>query len=132
MGKKVKVGIFWVCDDGETPQLVYDTEEYDPETYVTVLGDEFIMYEKSHREQWKALSEKFFDGKYAFAAFNDYPRGRVTYDSEDKVFLVDVDKALKAKFGEIKPLLGKVFDLKNAEYHVDKHLKSRLGKYVNN
>ncbi len=129
MAKKVKVGIFWVCDDGKTPQLVYDTEEYDPENYFTVLGDEFVMYEKSHREAWKELSAKFFDGKYAFAAFNDYPRGRVTYDSEDKIYLVDVDKALKTKFAEVKALLEQVFDLKNAEYHVDKMLKSKIGKY---
>jgi hypothetical protein len=130
MQKKVTVGIFWVCDDGETLQLIYDTEQYNPDEYFSVLGDEFIMYEKNHRETWKELSAKFYDGKYAFAAFNDYPRGRVTYDSEDKIYLVDVDKALKAKFNEeVKPLLDKVFDLKKAEYHVDKLLKSKIGKY---
>ena len=128
MKKTIKPGVFWVCDDGGDLEIIYDTEEYF-EDFHSDFGDEFIVYEKGHREVWKKLSQQFFDGKYAKFAFNDFPRGRVTYDSEEQVYIVDVDAKLKPKFSQIKPLLLEIFKITKAQYHVDRHYKSKMGKF---
>lgn len=128
MAKIIKPGVFWVCDDGGDLEIIYDTEEYSSD-FRSDFGDEFIVYEKGHREVWKQLSNKFFNGKYAKFAFNDFPRGRVTFDSEDQVYIVDVDAKLKPCFSQVKPLIVEIFQLGKTQYHVDRHYKSKMGKF---
>ncbi len=128
MEKVIKPGIFWVCDEGGDLDIIYDIEEYSPD-FRSDFGDEFIVYEKGHREVWKRVSESFFDGKYAKYAFNDFPRGRVTFDSDEQVYIVDVDIKLKPQFALVKPKIVEIFELKKTQYHVDRHYKSRLGKF---
>ena len=59
MAEKIKVGIFWVCDQGEELEIIWDSEEY-PKDWVSDFGDEFILYEKTHKSEWKKLSATFF------------------------------------------------------------------------
>ena len=68
-----------------------------------------------------------YNGKYAEYAYSDFPRGRVAFDSEEGVHIVDVDVKLKPKFSAIKSKIAKLFNIENAEYHVDKALKSSKG-----
>jgi len=128
VAEKIKVGVFWVCDDGENLDIIWDTEEYE-EGWVSDFGDEFILYEKTHKGVWKRLSEKFFDGKYACFAYNDFPRGRVSYDSDEEVFMVDCDKVLKKGLSEIKPKIKEYFGFPKALWQPDKQYKSKMGKF---
>ena len=128
MQEKRIVGIFWVCDDGKKLDIIYDTEEYSTD-YVSDLGDEFVIYEKQHSEVWGKLKRKFFDGKYAAYEFGDFPRGRVTFDSEDKVYIVDCDPKLKRGLSAIKVELEKIFpfDGGSVTFRSAPHLKSVRG-----
>lgn len=123
---KIKVGVFWVCDDGKGFDIIYDIDEYDAD-WRSDFGDEFIVYEKSHEDVWEKLAEKFFDGKYAGYAYDDFPRGRVTYDSEDEVFLVDCDIKLKPALMTIKPRVNKLYSVTRARYQVDRQYQSKTG-----
>lgn len=126
--EKIKVGIFWICDDGGYLDIVYDTEEYSPD-WRSDFGDEFIMYEKSHNEVWKGLAAKFFGGKYKTYKYNDFPRGRVTYDSDEEVYIIDYDVKLKPKMGAIKAKLVQLFHLSDTVCRVDSQLKSSKGRF---
>ena len=75
------------------------------------------------------LSEKFYDGKYAAFAYNDFPRGRVSYDSEEGVFMVDCDKVLKKGLAQIKPIIKEYFGFPKALWQPDKQYKSKMGKF---
>lgn len=128
MEKKIIVGVFWVCDDGGQLEIVWDTEEYSPD-WRSDFGDEFILYEKTHKQVWKGLSEKFFDGKYAGYKYSDFPRGRLSYDSDDGVYMVDYDKILKPYLAAVKPKIMEVFGFKKAVYHTDGQYKSKEGVF---
>jgi len=123
---KITVGIFWICDEGGYLDIVYDTEQYDPD-WRSDFGDEFIMYEKSHEDMWKKLSAKRCQGKYKAYAYDDFPRGRVTYDSEEEVFLVDCDIKLKPALMTIKPRVNKLYSVTRARYQVDRQYQSKTG-----
>lgn len=128
MKEKRVVGVFWVCDDGKKLDLIYDTEAYSSD-YVSDFGDEFIVYEKQDTDVWKSLKKKFFDGKYEEYEYDDFPRGRVTFDSEDDVYIVDCDKKLKRGLPEIKEALKKIFPFENqrVSYRAASHLESKKG-----
>ncbi len=129
MANKIKVGVFWVCDDGGEVEIIYDIEEYDSD-WKSDFGDEFIVYEKEHRAVWKKLAREFFDGKYANYTYLDFPRGRVTYDSEYGAYMVDYDVKLKpALAAGLKDTLVKIFDMKKRAWQADKTYKSKIGKF---
>lgn len=128
MEEKICVGVFWVCDDGKNLEIIWDKEEYE-KGWVSDFGDEFILYEKTHKKTWKTLSKQFFNGKYACFAYNDFPRGRVSYDSEEEVFMVDCDKVLKKGLAKIKPIIKEYFGFDKALWQPDKQYKSKMGKF---
>lgn len=128
MAEKIKVGIFWVCDQGEELEIIWDSEEY-PKDWVSDFGDEFILYEKTHKSEWKKLSATFFDGKYSGYLYNDFPRGRVSYDSDEEVYFVDCDKALKPALGVLKTKIKALFGYPGAFWQPDKQYKSKEGKF---
>ena len=133
MANKIKVGVFWVCDDGGELEIIYDYEEYDPD-WKSDFGDEFIVYEKEHSTVWNQLAQKFYDGKYANYAYTDFPRGRVTFDSEYDpdfgAYMVDYDVKLKpALAAGLKEVLVKIFAMKKRVWQADKTYKSKLGKF---
>ena len=125
--KKITVGIFWVCDDGGEFEFIWDKEVYDAD-WRSDFGDEFIVYEKSHIDVWKPLAAKFFDGKYKKYKFNDFPRGRVTFDSDEGVYMVDCDVKLKKILPLVKEKMLEFFGVEKAVYQKDVRYKSRIGK----
>ena len=129
MEEKIKVGVFWICDDGGTLDIIYDVEEYDAD-WQSDFGDEFIVYEKEHRAVWQGLAEKFFDGKYAGYAYNDFPRGRVTFDSEYGAYMVDYDVKLKPALAVgLKQKIVEIFGMKKRVWQVEKTYKSKVGRF---
>ena len=129
MEEKIKVGVFWVCDEGGKLDIIYDTEEY-PADWQSDFGDEFIVYEKEHRDVWKKLSENFVDGKYAGYNYNDFPRGRVTFDSDYGAYMVDYDVKLKpALAAGLKQKIVEIFEMKKRVWQVEKSYKSKAGMF---
>ena len=128
MQNKITVGVFWLCDEGGSVDVIYDTETYSPD-WKSEFGDEFIVYEKSHEEVWQGLAEKFFDGRYKKYKFDDFPRGRVTYDSDEGVYLLDYEKKLEPVLGAIKKKIDKLFAINLKSRQVDKTYQSRLGRF---
>ncbi|MBQ8291409.1 MAG: hypothetical protein IJX88_02730 [Clostridia bacterium] len=128
MTDKITVGVFWVCDEGGSMGVIYDKETYSPD-WQSDFGDEFIIYEKGHCEVWGKLSRKFFGGKYSNYLYDDFPRGRVTYDKEEGVYMIDFDGKLKAKFSAIKAKIYSLFGLEKAVWQVDNHYKSTKGRF---
>ncbi|MBE5750854.1 MAG: hypothetical protein E7357_00410 [Clostridiales bacterium] len=125
---KITVGIFWICDEGGYLDIVYDTEQYDPD-WRSDFGDEFIMYEKSHEDMWKKLSAKRCQGKYKAYAYDDFPRGRVTYDADEEVYIIDYDVKLKPKMGAIKAKIMQMFNLGDTVCRADSQLTSSKGRF---
>ncbi len=128
MEEKIKVGIFWICDEDGKMGVVYDKEEYDPD-WTSDFGDEFIMYEKAHEDVWEDLSSKFFGGKYAGYEYDDFPRGRITYDKDEGVYMIDYDEKIKPKFVAIKTKIYQLFGLTKAYWQPAPHFQSKKGRF---
>ena len=128
MEEIIKVGVFWVCDDGGELEIIWDKEEY-PKGWVSDFGDEFILYEPTHKSVWGKLSKSFFNGKYAGYSYKDFPRGRVSYDSDEEIYMVDCDKILKSGLAEIRPKLKEYFSFSKAVWQPDKQYKSTEGRF---
>ncbi len=134
--EKVKVGIFWVCDSGEKAEIIYDFEEFSLNGELKTIKhgdkefkDEFLLYDKPHSAVWEKLSKKFFNGKYSSYAYNDFPRGRVTYDAEENLFIIDYDKKLAPARKPLKSALIKLFDITDYIMEVDHEYVSTKGKF---
>jgi hypothetical protein len=126
MEEKVTVGVFWICDTEGKMGVVYDKEEYDAD-WTSELGDEFIMYEKAHEEIWPTLSARAFGGKYAGFAFDDFPRGRITFDKDEGVYVIDYDVKIRPKLPAIRRKIYELFGLEKAFWQPATYLQSKTG-----
>ena len=128
MEEKITVGIFWICDEGERMGIIYDKEEYSPD-WKSDLGDEFIMYEKAHEDVWKTLATKAYGGQYKDYEYDDFPRGRITYDKDEEVYMIDYDEKIKPMFSKIKAKIYQLFGLSKAVWQPAPHLQSSKGRF---
>lgn len=128
--KKVETGIFWVCFDGESADLLFDkavlARTGKRRSAVNVTKDEDgLNYKASHKKTWEILSKTYMGGKYADAAFNDFPRGRIWYDTDERRHYAMFDKGLSAAAKAVEKVVGKAFVLEDPEFIPDAFYKSK-------
>lgn len=77
---KIRVGVFWFCNF----DIVYDIEEIE----IRENEKDLFSYSKQHKEVWKNLASKQFDGKYSKYSYDFFQRGRVYFNSATKQYSV--------------------------------------------
>lgn len=128
--KKVETGIFWVCFDDEGADILFDkailarTGKRRSVSNVT-KDEDGLNYKSNHKKAWETLSKTFKGGKYADAAFNDFPRGRIWYDLDEHRHYAMFDKGLSAAAKAVERAVSEVFVLEDPEFIPDAFYKSK-------
>jgi hypothetical protein len=105
-----KVGIFFVVDN----QLLMDAVPVENgEPYGDTMGH------GSHYEFWETMKpSNVIEKKFKARAYDAYPRGRVVYFTQKKLFVLYADKCLKS--GELK-WLAEQFCIAGPVFARDEH-----------
>ena len=86
-----------------------------------------LNYKYSHKKAWEELSKTAAEGRYAEYAFNDFPRGRIWFDIEERRHYVMYDEKLSPAAKIVEEEIKKNFHLIDPEFMTDLMLyKSRI------
>ena len=123
------VGIFWYFNDGMTysPTIIYDVEVYNIQSESRSEYN-LITYSKQHKDAWKeAFRNSYYSDKNNTYAYDDFPRGRVWYDTEEKHFIVSYDEKLQCILNEMKEDIFHIFGIEehNTIWEINPDYKSK-------
>lgn len=128
---KIETGVFWICFKGENADLIYDKGTFakcgTKRTVEKITKDEDgLNYKYSHKKAWEELSKTAADGRYAEFSYNDFPRGRIWFDIEERRHYVMFDEKLSPVAKTVEEEIQKRFELIDPEYLPDSFYKSRI------
>lgn len=78
----IQVGVFWIFLSLDI-DIIYDIEEY-PNNFQS--KEDLLTYSKQHKDVWAKLTKEQCNGKYSLYKYDTLPRGRVSYNIEDKSY----------------------------------------------
>lgn len=122
--EEITVGIFWICDRGKDLEIIYDIENLPSNSQ-----DENITYMEAHCNAWDKLATIQFNGRYMKYQYDDFPRGRIWYNTKTKKRSINYDYILKNHLTDFKSELEKIFKLDDVEYIADESYASLYGRY---
>lgn len=129
---QIETGVFWICFKGENADFICDKGRFvkcgGKRIVEKITKDEDgLNYKYSHKKAWEELSKTAADGRYAEYAFNDFPRGRIWFDIEERRHYVMYDEKLSPAAKIVEEEIKKNFHLVDPEFMTDLMLyKSRI------
>ena len=129
---QIETGVFWICFKGENADFICDKGRFvkcgGKRIVEKITKDEDgLNYKYSHKKAWEELSKTAADGRYAEYAFNDFPRGRIWFDIEERRHYVMYDEKLSPAAKIVEEEIKKNFHLIDPEFMTDLMLyKSRI------
>ena len=129
---QIETGVFWICFKGENADFICDKGRFvkcgGKRIVEKITKDEDgLNYKYSHKKVWEELSKTAAEGRYAEYAFNDFPRGRIWFDIEERRHYVMYDEKLSPAAKIVEEEIKKNFHLIDPEFMTDLMLyKSRI------
>ena len=129
---QIETGVFWICFKGENADFICDKGRFvkcgGKRIVEKITKDEDgLNYKYSHKKAWEELSKTAAEGRYAEYAFNDFPRGRIWFDIEERRHYVMYDEKLSPAAKIVEEEIKKNFRLIDPEFMTDLMLyKSRI------
>lgn len=129
---QIETGVFWICFKGENADFICDKGRFvkcgGKRIVEKITKDEDgLNYKYSHKKAWEELSKTAAEGRYAEYAFNDFPRGRIWFDIEERRHYVMYDEKLSPAAKIVEEEIKKNFHLIDPEFMTDLMLyKSRI------
>lgn len=129
---QIETGVFWICFKGENADFICDKGRFvkcgGKRIVEKITKDEDgLNYKYSHKKAWEELSKTAAEGRYAEYAFNDFPRGRIWFDIEERCHYVMYDEKLSPAAKIVEEEIKKNFHLIDPEFMTDLMLyKSRI------
>lgn len=129
---QIETGVFWICFKGENADFICDKGRFvkcgGKRIVEKITKDEDgLNYKYSHKKAWEELSKNAAEGRYAEYAFNDFPRGRIWFDIEERRHYVMYDEKLSPAAKIVEEEIKKNFHLIDPEFMTDLMLyKSRI------
>ena len=129
---QIETGVFWICFKGENADFICDKGRFvkcgGKRIVEKITKDEDgLNYKYSHKKAWEELSKTGAEGRYAEYAFNDFPRGRIWFDIEERRHYVMYDEKLSPAAKIVEEEIKKNFHLIDPEFMTDLMLyKSRI------
>ena len=129
---QIETGVFWICFKGENADFICDKGRFvkcgGKRIVEKITKDEDGLNHKySHKKAWEELSKTAAEGRYAEYAFNDFPRGRIWFDIEERRHYVMYDEKLSPAAKIVEEEIKKNFHLIDPEFMTDLMLyKSRI------
>lgn len=129
---QIETGVFWICFKGENADFICDKGRFvkcgGKRIVEKITKDEDgLNYKYSHKKAWEELSKTAAEGRYAEYAFNDFPRGRIWFDIEERRHYVMYDENCRLRRKSWKEEIKKNFHLIDPEFMTDLMLyKSRI------
>lgn len=129
---QIETGVFWICFKGENADFICDKGRFvkcgGKRIVEKITKDEDgLNYKYSHKKAWEELSKTAAEGRYAEYAFNDFPRGRIWFDIEERRHYVMYDEKLSPAAKIVEEGIKKNFHLIDPEFMTDLMLyKSRI------
>lgn len=129
---QIETGVFWICFKGENADFICDKGRFvkcgGKRIVEKITKDEDgLNYKYSHKKVWEELSKTAAEGRYAEYAFNDFPRGRIWFDIEERRHYVMYDERLSPAAKIVEEEIKKNFHLIDPEFMTDLMLyKSRI------
>lgn len=129
---QIETGVFWICFKGENADFICDKGRFvkcgGKRVVEKITKDEDgLNYKYSHKKAWEELSKTAAEGRYAEYAFNDFPRGRIWFDIEERRHYVMYDEKLSPAAKIVEEEIKKNFHLIDPEFMTDLMLyKSRI------
>lgn len=103
----IQVGVFWIFLSLDI-DIIYDIEEY-PNNFQS--KEDLLTYSKQHKDVWAKLTKEQCNGKYSLYKYDTLPRGRVSYNIEDKSYNIIFYRNSKELIEVVLPKLKKLFAL---------------------
>lgn len=110
----LRVGVFWIFFSLDI-DIVYDIEEF-PNNYQS--KEVLLTYSRQHKDVWEKLAKEQCDAKYNRYKYDALPRGRVSYNIEDKSYNIIFYRTSKELIDATMPKLKKLFDINEAVINV--------------
>ena len=129
---QIETGVFWICFKGENADFICDKGRFvkcgGKRVVEKITKDEDgLNYKYSHKKAWEELSKTAAEGRYAEYAFNDFPRGRIWFDIEERRHYVMYDEKLSPAAKIVEEEIKKNFHLIDPEFMTDLMLyKSKI------
>lgn len=129
---QIETGVFWICFKGENADFICDKGRFvkcgGKRIVEKITKDEDgLNYKYSHKKAWEELSKTAAEGRYAEYAFNDFPRGRIWFDIEERRHYVMYDEKLSPAAKIVEEEIKKNFHLIDPVFMTDLMLyKSRI------
>ena len=129
---QIETGVFWICFKGENADFICDKGRFvkcgGKRIVEKITKDEDgLNYKYSHKKAWEELSKTAAEGRYAEYAFNDFPRGRIWFDIEERRHHVMYDEKLSPAAKIVEEEIKKNFHLIDPEFMTDlMSYKSRI------
>lgn len=129
---QIETGVFWICFKGENADFICDKGRFVKCGVKRVVekitkDEDGLNYKYSHKKAWEELSKTAAEGRYAEYAFNDFPRGRIWFDIEERRHYVMYDEKLSPAAKIVEEVIKKNFHLIDPEFMTDLMLyKSRI------
>lgn len=129
---QIETGVFWICFKGENADFICDKGRFvkcgGKRIVEKITKDEDgLNYKYSHKKAWEELSKTAAEGRYAEYAFNDFSRGRIWFDIEERRHYVMYDEKLSPAAKIVEEEIKKNFHLIDPEFMTDLMLyKSRI------
>ena len=129
---QIETGVFWICFKGENADFICDKGRFvkcgGKRIVEKITKDEDgLNYKYSHKKAWEELLKTAAEGRYAEYAFNDFPRGRIWFDIEERRHYVMYDEKLSPAAKIVEEEIKKNFHLIDPEFMTDLMLyKSRI------
>ncbi len=129
---QIETGVFWICFKGENADFICDKGRFvkcgGKRIVEKITKDEDgLNYKYSYKKAWEELSKTAAEGRYAEYAFNDFPRGRIWFDIEERRHYVMYDEKLSPAAKIVEEEIKKNFHLIDPEFMTDLMLyKSRI------
>ena len=118
---QIETGVFWICFKGENADFICDKGRFvkcgGKRIVEKITKDEDgLNYKYSHKKAWEELSKTAAEGRYAEYAFNDFPRGRIWFDIEERRHYVMYDEKLSPAAKIVEEEIKKNFHLIDPEF----------------
>lgn len=129
---QIETGVFWICFKGENADFICDKGRFvkcgGKRIVEKITKDEDgLNYKYSHKKAWEELSKTAAEGRYAEYAFNDFPRGRIWFDIEERRHYVMYDEKLSPAAKIVEGGNQKEFSFDRSRFMTDLMLyKSRI------
>lgn len=107
----IKVGVFWVSALFNI-DVIYDIETYPCDVDTKEI---LLTYSKQHKDVWGNLSQEQLNGKYHCYQYNFLPRGRLSYDTEEKEYKLMFYRGSKDFMDLVSPKILTLFGIEKAK-----------------